>query len=86
MLNRDAEPVAWTQFMYQLADAHEHLGDLINRLNAKEQIDDNYFAVDLSHIYAHLNRAWHLKNETDEISDENRPKFSEFPTDVRPIG
>jgi hypothetical protein len=72
--------------MYELTDAHEHLGELVDRLNSKEQIDDTDFAVFLGHVYAHLNRAWHAKNEVDQISDENWPRFSEFPTDVRPIG
>jgi hypothetical protein len=86
MLNRDADPVAWTQFMYELEDAHEHLGNLIALLTSGQQIDDTHFAVDLGHVYAHLNRAWHSKNETNQISDENWPKYTEFPTDVRPVG
>ena len=84
MIDRTAEPVAWAQFAYELTDAHEHLGELINVLD-HEAIDDTEFAVHLGHVYAHLNRAWHCRNQTTEISVQQWNEISAFPTDIRPI-
>jgi hypothetical protein len=51
------------------------------------RIDDEAFAAQIGHAYAHLNRIWHRRNDPgDEISDENWEQFSRFPTDIDPVG
>lgn len=86
MLDREGQSVAWSQFMFELTDAQEHLATLIAELNSPEQIDDDEFAVHLGHVYAHLNRAWNSRNLDKQITDENWERSTEFPTDIRPIG
>jgi len=48
--------------------------------------DEAHFAVDLGHVYAHLNRAWHARNQPSEMTSEQRDAFSEFPRDLKPVG
>ena len=74
--------------MYELSDAHEHLGELIAQMNAEGGIDEPDFAVYLGHVYAHLNRAWHGRNDPnlDQLSDEKFIERNQFPTDLKPIG
>lgn len=86
MVDPSNYPVAWSQLMYQSTDAHEHLGDLIARLTASGPQSDEEFSVNLGHVYAHLNRAWHLRNQSAELTDEQWAQFSAFPSDVTPVG
>ena len=74
--------------MYELRDAHEHLGDLVSQLEAQGTIEAVDYAVQLGHVFAHLNRAWHSRADpkSDELSDEAREKYSKFPTDLDPVG
>lgn len=86
MIDPVLHPVPWSQLMWELGDAHEHLGDLIAALTRGGAQPDAEFAVHLGHVYAHLNRAWHLRSKLDEITDEQRSRFSDFPSDLDPVG
>ena len=88
MLTNAEHPVAWAMLMYELTDAHEHLGELIAQINAAGEIDEPDFAVFLGHVFAHLNRAWHGRNDPnlDQLSDEKFIEHNQFPTDLKPIG
>jgi hypothetical protein len=88
MLSHDEHPVAWAMLMYELADAYEHLGDLLAQMKATGRIDEPDFAVQLGHVFAHLSRAWHSRNETrlDEQTAEQHTARSQFPTDLSPVG
>jgi hypothetical protein len=44
------------------------------------------FATYLGHVYAHLNRAWNGRNLAAEATDEQRIQFTQFPTDLLPVG
>ena len=74
--------------MYELTDAHEHLGELIAQINAAGEIDEPDFAVFLGHVFAHLNRAWHGRNDLnlDQLSQELFVERKQFPTNLQPSG
>jgi len=86
MINRNDNPVAWPLLLQELDEAKEHLENLINQMHLAGEVEQEDFAVHLGHIYAHLNRVWHAKNQDAEISDEQRPVYSQFPTDLKPYG
>jgi hypothetical protein len=85
-MNRDSRPVEWTLFLDELNDARQHLEDLIQSLMETGRSDESDFRVDLGHVYAHLNRAWHSRTHVGEITEEQWPQFSRFPTDLDPVG
>ncbi len=85
MLNSEDNPVAWAMLLYELTDAHEHLGDLIDKI---EEYDEAEYAIRLGHVFAHLNRAWHGRDHTalDTLSDAERIEHTKFPTDLPAYG
>ena len=90
MINPESEPVAWAMLMYELSDASEHLSALIAQLSdGNSTIDEEDFAVQIGHIYAHLNRAWNGRNDPQGIAnptDEQRAGLTSFPIDLEPCG
>ena len=86
MIDHKQFPVAWALLVSELEEAHEHLGELIGQLGAEGALDDSEYAVHLGHVFAHLNRAWHSRNLTTQITSEQWPTFSQFPKDVAPLG
>ena len=87
MINAHEHPVAWAMLLTELDEAREHLDDLVNTMHRDGNIDEeSEFAVHLGHVFAHLNRAWHSRNQDAEISEQQWPLFSAFPTDLQPIG
>ena len=88
MINQKENPVSWAMLMYELDDAHEHLGDLISKMAEDGAIEDEDYRVQLGHVFAHLNRAWNGRNEVelDKTSDQIPSKRSQFPTDLKPVG
>lgn len=88
MIDPQRDPLAWSMLMYELEDAHEHLGNLIREMKA----DEVAFRIDLGHVYAHLNRAWNLRDKDDAWHDASNPDWNTeydaaraFPTDLEPI-
>ena len=88
MLTSAEHPVAWAMLLYQLGDAYDHLGSLIAQMQTAGSIEDAEYAVQLGHIFAHLNRAWHSRDDTelDQITNEFHSERSRFPTDLSPVG
>lgn len=87
MINAKDNPVAWALLVQGIADAKEHLDELAKQMIADEQIDDEDFAVQIGHAYAHINRAWNGRNEQSEhVTDQQWEAFSKFPTDLEPLG
>lgn len=86
MINKSDHYVAWAELMQELEDAHEHLNTLSQKLIEAGFYDEIDLATDLGHIYAHLNRFWHARNQITEISAEQWSAFSQFPDDLKPIG
>lgn len=88
VLTNAEHPVAWARLMYELADARQHLEALIDQMAAEGTIDESDFRVQLGHVFAHLNRAWHGRDDTqlDEVSGELHAERSKFPGDLEPVG
>lgn len=86
VINQADNNLAWALLMDELDDAKEHLTDLTNQMATTGRIDEADFATCLGHVYAHLNRAWHRRNQTCESTDEQRAQFTQFPQDLSPVG
>lgn len=85
MINSKDHPVAWAQLLSELEDAHEHLGSLISEMAQAGGIDVESYAVDIAHIYAHLNRAWNTRNIASEVTEAQWEEGRSFPTDLEPL-
>ncbi len=86
MINQKEHYVAWVLLITQLDDAKEHLENLIKKMEQDGGIADIEFAIELGHVYAHLNRGWHSRNQESEITVKQLPLFSQFPKDLKPVG
>lgn len=86
MINRDQHPVGWALLMYELEDAHEHLGDLIASLSARADVCEMDLRIELGHVYAHLNRAWFRRNVAEDFPDTEREAATRFPEEIDPVG
>ena len=87
MISFAKDPEAWALLMYQLDDTLDHLQKLIDQMALDGDIDEEDFQIQLSHIYAHLNRSWYLRSgESIGDSDTAWIEASKFPTDLEPIG
>jgi hypothetical protein len=86
MINAKQHPVGWAGLLTELDDAREHLQSLLDKMQKDGTIEASELAVELGHVYAHLNRAWHSRNQETEITEDQWPAFSAFPKDVEPVG
>ena len=86
MINEKEHCAAWALLLSELDEAHEHLKSLIQKMHHDGAIEEADFAVDLGHVYAHLNRVWHSRNQESEITGKQWPTFSQFPKDLNPVG
>ncbi len=84
MISKKRDPVAWASLMYELEDAKEHLENLITDLEKDPEYDEPNLQVDLGHVYAHLNRAWHRRNMKEDFTDEEWNIACRFPSDCEP--
>lgn len=85
MINKQKHPATWASLIYELEDAQEHLAKLVSELASDPDYGEENFRVDLGHIFAHLNRAWHYRNADDGLSDDQWHEASQFPGDLDPI-
>jgi hypothetical protein len=84
MIDKKLQPVEWAEFIYELEDALEHLGNLVKDVEHAEHYDEDAFRIDLGHVYAHLNRAWRRRAKA--LADDEWESASGFPDDLTPIG
>ena len=89
MTDKTADPVAWALFVTELEDAADALATVLREVE-RDGYGEPELRVDLGHVYAHLNRAWHSRNATDEAAlgptDEQEWAWSRFPSDLDPVG
>lgn len=71
--------------MYELEDAREHLGALISQMNATNDFDEVDLRIQLSHVFSHLNCAWHRRDKTADFNEDEWVAASRFPSDLEPI-
>ncbi len=90
MIDREHSPVGWALLMYELDDAHEHLGNLLTHMRERSDFDEIELQIELAHVYAHLNRAWFRRNVHEDFAaseyDAASDMATRFPTDLEPIG
>ncbi len=84
MIDKESRPVEWALLIAELDDAREHLEQLVDQMSENGHFEEEGFRVDLGHIYAHLNRAWHSRSRTSEIPESEWEAYSQFPTDLSP--
>lgn len=85
MLRPDINPMEWASLVDDLADAHEHLGELIKRMMQDPRYDESSYQVDMGHVMAHLNRAWARRNIDRELTESEWEAFREYHEDLKPI-
>lgn len=85
MINPESNPVEWALMMMDLDETREHLNTLIQEMSECGYIDEESFAVDLGHIYAHLNRIWFSRKGA-KVDESNWDKASMYPTDLKVVG
>ena len=70
--------------LYNLKEAREELDRTISDI--QEDPDYGDFVVAIQHLYHHINTAWNARDasedETEQCSQENFKKWSQFPTDL----
>ena len=85
MIDRNLNPMGWSLLLSDLADAHEHLGQLIREIQADPAYGEPEFRIDLGHVYAHLNRAWRRRNVPEDFAEAEWGPAGQFPTDLEPV-
>lgn len=85
MISKESAPAAWGTLMCELEDAQEHLTNLISEMGSEADYDEVNLRIDLGHVYAHLNRAWHLRHLREDPDQEQWRRASQFPKDLDPI-
>ena len=86
MIDKTANPIGWALFLYELNDAHEHLGGMIKSLAESAEYSEGELIIELGHVYAHLNRAWCRRNASEDLTEAEWEAASRFPTDLMPVG
>jgi hypothetical protein len=86
MINKTTDYVAWALLVEELDETREHLQKLAEAMVKRDNDDESEFAVDLGHVYAHLNRVWHSRNQNSEITSEQWDEFCQFPKILKPVG
>jgi hypothetical protein len=86
MINDKENPVEWALLMYDLSDVQEHVKSLLDQMVEDGQCSEEDFAVQVGHLYAHLNRVWNSRRHIGEIDDAHFLAYSQFPTDIDHVG
>ena len=86
MINRKDHPVPWALLMQEITDLHEHVGALVRDMEENSDYGEEEFAIDVGHLYAHLNRIWNARGRTKETTEEEWQADTEFPSDIDPVG
>ena len=88
MVDKSKDYAAWVAVVQELDDAVEHLRALMDEMN-EEGFGDVELRLGLGHVYAHLNRAWHQRDTTEQeqaaFTEEQFREWSRFPKDVDPV-
>ena len=86
MIEKAQHPLAFDQLVFHLQEAQEHIGTLVVEMCERPDYGEEEFAIDIGHLYAHINRVWNCRNSEIGMNEENWEEITCFPTDVRPVG
>ena len=86
MISNSDSPVEWAMLLTELDDARDHLETLVNKMAESNEMDESNYAVDLGHVFAHLNRAWNSRDLRGRIPEGEWEDYSRFPADLQPVG
>jgi hypothetical protein len=85
VINRSEHPVGWALLIGELEDAQEHLRNFLTDIDSNPEYGEEELRIDLGHVLAHLNRAWHRRNSSNDLSEKEWNDAREFPRDLDPI-
>lgn len=72
--------------LYNLKEALEQLTETINELETDKEYEGGNYAVDMKHLYHHINTAWNSQNATEDesvqCSELNFERWKGFPNDL----
>lgn len=85
MIRRKKHPEAWAEQVQHLADAKEHLDELLSEIQEESYAEED-FAVDLGHVYAHLNRVWNSRDFAGGLSEDDWDETTQYPNDLVLVG
>jgi hypothetical protein len=86
VIDSKSNPEAWSILVQGLDDLREHLASVVTQMTVDGRIDEEDFAVQIGHAYAHLNRAWNTRNcETWDV-DRQWDEMTRFPDGLEPVG
>lgn len=85
-MDKNENYLVWVQVVDELSEAKEHLDKVIKEITGEAQMLEDDLKVDLGHVYAHLNRTWHLRNSKEGVEKENWGEISKFRDDLEPVG
>lgn len=87
IVEQSTNHVGWAMLVQELDDAREHVASMLTQMVSAGRIDEEDFAVQLGHVYAHLNRAWNGRQDPETATaDEGWNACSDFPADLNPVG
>lgn len=86
MINETENPVEWAMLITELDEAREHLESLIKTMAEAKSVAESEYAIQLGHVFAHLNRAWNSRSLEGQIGDREWQTYSAFPDDLDPVG
>ena len=77
---KEIEPVC-----FHLREAQEHLNRMIVEIN-NDEVDPEGFAMDMAHLYHHINSAWNsrtIRSLDDPVLHEKFLELAQHPTDLQ---
>ena len=86
MISNSDSPVEWAMLLTELDDARDHLESLIGKMADSNEMEESEYAVDLGHVFAHLNRAWKSRDLRGSIPEGEWEEYSQFPANLQPVG
>jgi hypothetical protein len=82
-------PAVMRYIKFNLAEAKESLGQLLKKMNADPKYPEEYYWMDMGHIYGHINTAWNARNASAKrvlkLTDRDFNQWNKFPGRDKPF-
>ncbi len=72
--------------LFHLAEAREAIESLLAEMRTSPEYDEANFAIDMQHIYWHINSAWngrHFRPDQEDLTDGLYQSFIQYPADLQ---